>query len=77
MANISSANGTIKLKGRWTKKAVELFLPILKSWRFYGEYGIQWCETHLTRIVLFPSRDMGDSRFPARWKILIVGQGAF
>ena len=45
MANISSANGTIKLKGRWTKKAVELFLPILKSWRFYGEYGIQWCET--------------------------------
>ena len=41
MANISSANGTITLKGNWTQKAIDAFIPVLDSWEFYGEYGIQ------------------------------------
>ena len=41
MANISSANGTITLKGRWTQKAIDAFIPVLNSWEFYGQYGIQ------------------------------------
>lgn len=45
MANISSADGTIKLRGRWTQKALNMFIPILKVWSFEGEYGIQWCQT--------------------------------
>lgn len=45
MANISSADGSIKLRGRWTKKALNMFIPILKVWEFEGEYGIQGCQT--------------------------------
>ena len=41
MANISSASGTITLKGDWTQKAIDAFKPVLDSWAFYGEYGIQ------------------------------------
>ncbi len=41
MANISSANGTITLKGSWTQKAIDAFIPVLDSWEFYGQYGIQ------------------------------------
>ena len=36
MANDSLANGTIRLKGRWTKRVLEDFLPVLEMWRFYG-----------------------------------------
>lgn len=45
MANDSLANGTIRLKGRWTKRVLEDFLPVLEMWRFYGAYGIQSCQT--------------------------------
>ena len=45
MANISSASGTIHLTGRWTKAAVEALLPVLDTWKFYGEYGLQWYDT--------------------------------
>ena len=41
MANISSASGTITLKGSWTQKAIDAFIPVLDSWEFYGQYGIQ------------------------------------
>ena len=41
MANISSTNGTITLKGSWTQKAIDAFIPVLDSWEFYGQYGIQ------------------------------------
>ena len=44
MANDSLANGTIRLKGRWTKRVLEDFLPVLEMWRFYGAYGIQSCQ---------------------------------
>ena len=40
MANISSASGTITLKGDWTQKAIDAFKPVLDSWAFYGQYGI-------------------------------------
>ena len=40
MANISSAEGTITLKGNWTQKAIDAFKPVLDSWAFYGQYGI-------------------------------------
>lgn len=42
MANISSASGTITLKGNWTQKAIDALIPVLDSWEFYGQYGIQW-----------------------------------
>lgn len=45
MANNSSAEGTMQLKGRWTKQAIEQFLPVLRVWRAFGEYGIQQCDT--------------------------------
>ena len=40
MANISSASGTLTLVGYWSDRAVELFQPVLKSWEFYGAYGM-------------------------------------
>lgn len=42
MANISSASGTITLKGRWSQKALSALYPVLDMWEFYGEYGIQY-----------------------------------
>ena len=47
MANISSAEGTITLKGNWTQQAIDAFKPVLNSWEFYGEYGIQDCRNEL------------------------------
>lgn len=44
MANSSSTEGTMQLKGRWTKQAVEQFLPVLRVWKAFGEYGIHWVE---------------------------------
>lgn len=41
MANMSSAYGTLTLVGYWSGRAVELFHPVLKSWEFYGEYGMR------------------------------------
>ena len=48
MANISSAEGTITLKGNWTQQAIDAFKPVLNSWEFYGEYGIQDCRNELS-----------------------------
>ncbi len=48
MANISSAEGKIALKGNWTQQAIDAFKPVLKSWEFYGEYGIQDCRNELS-----------------------------
>ena len=48
MENISSAEGTIKLKGSWTKKAIDAFKPVLDSWSFDGECGIQDCNSELS-----------------------------
>lgn len=42
MANISSAAGTITLKGSWTQEDIDAFIPVLDCWEFYGEYGVQY-----------------------------------
>lgn len=42
MANISSAAGTITLKGGWTQEDIDAFIPVLDCWEFYGEYGVQY-----------------------------------
>ena len=44
MANISSANGTLTLAGDWNADDIALFQPVLSSWSFYGQYGIQHCD---------------------------------
>ena len=49
MANISSANGTLTLKGDWTEAAVEALKPVLDAWKFYGEYGMQVYEYPYSR----------------------------
>ena len=41
MANISSAHGTLTLQGSWSGEDIALFVPVLDTWQFYGEYGIQ------------------------------------
>ena len=43
MANITSANGTLTLVGDWDADDIALFQPVLDSWHFYGQYGIQHC----------------------------------
>ena len=45
MANITTAEGSLTLVGNWQQEDINLFLPVLKSWSFYGEYGIQRCDT--------------------------------
>ena len=45
MANITNADGTLTLKGDWQQGDIDLFLPVLKSWSFDGQYGIQQCDT--------------------------------
>ena len=41
MANISSAYGTLSLKGDWTQEDIDLFQKILNCWSFHGEYGLE------------------------------------
>ena len=41
MANISSADGKITLRGDWTQEALDALDPVMDAWGFYGEYGIQ------------------------------------
>ncbi len=43
MANITSASGTLTLAGDWNADDIALFQPVLNSWGFYGQYGIQDC----------------------------------
>lgn len=43
MANITRANGTLTLVGDWKEEDIALFQPVLNSWSFYGQYGIQYC----------------------------------
>lgn len=45
MANITTAEGSLTLVGNWQQEDIDLFLPVLKSWSFYGQYGIQRCDT--------------------------------
>lgn len=49
MANISSENGTLTLKGDWTEAAVEALKPVLDAWKFYGEYGMRVYEYPYSR----------------------------
>ncbi len=49
MANISSVNGTLTLKGDWTEAAVEALKPVLDAWKFYGEYGMRVYEYPYSR----------------------------
>ena len=44
MANITRANGTLTLAGNWDADDIALFQPVLRSWSFYGQYGIQHCD---------------------------------
>lgn len=48
MANISSASGTLTLRGPWSEEDIALFVPVLDTWQFYGEYGIQSYDTKLS-----------------------------
>ena len=41
MANISSAYGTLTLKGDWNQEAIDLFQKVLNCWSFHGEYGLE------------------------------------
>lgn len=61
MANISSANGTLTLKGDWTEAAVEALKPVLDAWKFYGEYGM--------RVYEYPTVDKTTIEFngSGRW----------
>ena len=43
MANITRANGTLTLVGDWKEEDIALFQPVLRSWEFEGQYGIQHC----------------------------------
>ena len=43
MANITRANGTLTLVGDWKEEDIALFQPVLSSWEFEGQYGIQHC----------------------------------
>ena len=43
MANITSASGTLTLAGDWNTDDIALLQPVLSSWSFYGQYGIQHC----------------------------------
>ena len=45
MANITRASGNLTLAGGWKDEDIALFQPVLKSWSFYGQYGIQDCES--------------------------------
>ena len=75
MANISSADGTLTLRGSWTQEALDAFLPVLASWEFYGAYGIQWCDTHTRWKALppnFTAADAGPSR--ERWNPSTTGR---
>lgn len=61
MANISSANETLTLKGDWTEAAVEALKPVLDAWKFYGEYGM--------RVYEYPTVDKTTIEFngSGRW----------
>lgn len=48
MANISSARGTLTLQGPWGVEDITRFVPVLDTWKFYGEYGIQSYDTRLS-----------------------------
>ena len=48
MANISSARGTLTLQGPWGVEDIARFVPVLDTWKFYGEYGIQSYDTRLS-----------------------------
>ena len=60
MANISSAHGTLTLQGPWSGEDIALFVPVLDTWQFYGEYGIQSYDTKLS------VRHMTGCRTPRR-----------
>lgn len=48
MANISSARGTLTLQGPWNAEDIALFIPVLDTWQFHGQYGIQSYYTKLS-----------------------------
>ena len=61
VANITNAEGTMTLKGNWNEEDIAIFQPVLDSWTFYGQYGIQHCGK------LLPENPKADFYGCGRW----------